>query len=252
MEVLVFGGTSEGRRLVEWLDARGSCRIVACAATAYGVSLLEGSPRVSTLEGPLSTEEKRRLMEGHDFACIVDATHPYALHISDSVAELAQAYGKDLVRIVRDDGPDAAWLSVADAQEAARHLAQTDGNILLTTGSKDLGTFVASIPDYERRLYVRILPVAASLARTVDLGIPASRVIAMQGPFSERLNATIIEEYDIRHLVTKRSGSAGGFEEKVRAARACGIELVAIERPREELGVSLEEAKALLEEEYGL
>ena len=252
MEVLVFGGTSEGRRLVEWLDARGSCRVFACAATAYGASLLEGSSRVETLEGPLSAADKQRLMEGHDFACIVDATHPYALHISDSVAELARIYGKDVVRIVRDGGPDAAWLSVADAGEAARHLAQTEGNILLTTGSKDLGAFVSTIPDYEQRLYVRILPVAASLARTVELGIPASRVIAMQGPFSERLNAALIEECDIEHLVTKRSGAAGGFEEKVRAAQACGIELVVIERPREECGVSLEEAKVLLEERYGL
>ena len=252
MEVLVFGGTSEGRRLVEWLDARGTCHVIACTATAYGARLLEGSSRVETLEGPLSAEEKRHLMEGHDFACIVDATHPYALHISDSVAELARTYGKDVVRIVRDDGPDAQWLSVADAREAARHLARTEGAILLTTGSKDLDAFVTAIPSYEQRLYVRILPVAASLARTAELGIPASRVIAMQGPFSERLNMALIEEYDIRHLVTKRSGAAGGFEEKVRAAQACGIELVVVERPREEDGVSFEEAKALLEERYGL
>lgn len=252
MEVLVFGGTSEGRRLVEWLDARGSCRVLACAATAYGASLLEGSSRVEALEGPLSAEEKQRLMAEHDFACIVDATHPYALHISDSVAELARIYGKDVVRIVRDDGPDSSWISVVDADEAARHLAQAEGNILLTTGSKDLDAFVTAIPDYRERLYVRILPVAASLGRTAELGIPASRVIAMQGPFSERLNAALIEEYGIEHLVTKRSGTAGGFEEKVRAAHAYGVELVVIERPREERGVSLEEAKALLEERYGL
>ena len=252
MEVLVFGGTSEGRRLVEWLDGRGTCDIVASTATDYGASLIDGSPRVEVLSGPLSTEAKGRLMEAHDFCCIVDATHPYALHISDSIDELARTYGKDVVRIVREDCPGAAWLSVTSATEAARYLAGTTGNILLTTGSKDLDAFTATIPTYEQRLYVRILPVAASLARTAELGIPASRVIAMQGPFSERLNAALIEELDIAYLVTKRSGTAGGVEEKVRAAQACGIELVVIERPREKRGVSFDEAKALLEERYGI
>ena len=38
---------------------------------------------------------------------------------------------------------------------------------------------------------------------------------------------------DIDILVTKASGAAGGFWEKVEAAQACGIELVVIDRPLE-------------------
>ena len=60
------------------------------------------------------------------------------------------------------------------------------------------------------------------------------------------------EKLQAKVLVTKRSGAAGGFDQKVRAARECGIELVVVERPREERGLLLEEAQALLEERYGL
>lgn len=252
MEVLVFGGTVEGRQLVEWLDARGSCDIVACTATAYGASLVAGGRHVTVLEGPLSGSDKQRLVTERDFACIIDATHPYAVHISESIAALAESTGLELVRIVREGAAEGPWVSVSSSAEAAEHLAATEGNILLTTGSKDLDVFIAALPNYRERLYVRVLPVTAALEKASDLGIPASHIIAMQGPFSAELNCALIKDLQIRHLVTKQSGPAGGFDEKVQAARACGIELVVIERPCVEEGVSLEQAQALLEERYGL
>lgn len=252
MEVLVFGGTSEGRTLVEWLDARGRAQVVACTATAYGASLLAGGTHVTLVEGPLSASQKDELVAAHDFACIVDATHPYALHISDSIAEMGRVHGLDVIRIVRAEATgDGGWTSVASVGEAGRHLASTSGNILLTTGSKDLAAFVRACGDLGR-LYVRVLPVAGSLERTSSVGIPASHVIAMQGPFSQGLNEALIREFDIRHLVTKQSGVAGGFDEKARAAQACGVELVVVERPRRESGFTLEAAQTLLEERYGL
>lgn len=252
MDVLVFGGTAEGRRLVEWLDGRRSCSVVACTATAYGASLLPAGERVEVVEGPLSAEAKRRLVTAHDFCCIVDATHPYATHISESVAALGREAHLDVVRIVRDGCAEGPWTSVADAAEAARHLTATEGNVLLTTGSRDLPVFVAALPDAGERLYVRVLPTPEVLERVRSLGIPASHVIAMQGPFSEELNVALLREFDIRCLVTKQSGAVGGFDEKVRAAHACGIELVVVERPREEAGVSLAAAQELLEVRYGL
>ena len=252
MEILVFGGTSEGRILVEWLDARGRAQIVACTATSYGASLLAGGTHVSLVDRPLTAQQKAELMETHDFACIVDATHPYALHISDSIAELGRAWGLDVIRVVRSESAgEGGWTSVTSVEDAGRYLASTSGNILLTTGSKDLAAFARALGD-SGRLYVRVLPVVGSLERTTCAGIPASHVIAMQGPFSQGLNEALIREFDIRHLVTKQSGTAGGFDEKARAARACGIELVVVERPRQEHGYTLKDAQVLLEERYGL
>lgn len=252
MDVLVFGGTVEGRLLVEWLDARGTCSVVACTATSYGAELLPEGARVTVVEGPLSAADKRSLVAAHDFCCIVDATHPYATHISESVSQLGHDTGLDVVRIVREGCAEGTWTSVADVAGAARHLAATEGNILLTTGSKDLPAFVAACPDARERLFVRILPVADALEQARTLGIPARHVIAMQGPFSVELNVALLREFDIRYMVTKQSGSAGGFGEKVEAARACGVELVVVERPQVEAGVSLAEAESLLEVRYGL
>ncbi len=252
MEVLLFGGTTEGRRLAEWLDARNTCSVVACTATEYGASLITEGANITRMVGPLSHDDKRVLMEQHDFVCIVDTTHPYAEHISASIDELARSYAKDVVRLTREVGPTGSWTSVANAREAARMVAAKEGVVLLTTGTNDLRTFVDAMVDYTERLYVRILPTPESLARTLELGIPASHVIAMQGPFSAQLNRALLEELQAKVLVTKRSGAAGGFEQKVQAARECGVELVVVERPHKEKGLSLGEAQALLEERYGL
>ena len=253
MNVLVFGGTSEGRQLVERLSERGTCGILYSTATDYGARLVEGRRNVTTLVGSLSAEEKSRLVCEHDVACIVDATHPYAAHISASIDELGRACKRDVIHVARDGASceEAGWTTVPSAVEAARHVARHGGNVLLTTGTKDLATFVAGIPDFEERLYVRILPVSASLARVEELRIPASHVVAMQGPFSVQLNCALIRDLGVSSMVTKQSGRAGGFDQKVEAALRTGIELVVIGRPPTLEGVSLDEAYRLLEERYG-
>lgn len=252
MEVLVFGGTVEGRQLVEWLDARG-CEVVVCVATDYGASLLPSGGRVTCLQGPLSHDEKLSLVSRHDFCCIVDATHPYAQHITQSVARLGAESGLPVIRVLREDGEaDTFGERVSDARAAAKLVARSEGNVLLTTGSKDLDVYVAALADAPQRLYVRILPLASAVEHAAELGIPTSHLIAMQGPFSQELNEALIRQLDIRTLVTKQSGASGGFEEKVAAARACHVRLIVIERPEEREGVSLAQAEALLEERYGL
>lgn len=250
--VLVFGGTSEGRDIAEWLSARGSCHIVVSSLTEYGGTLVEGLDHVESVTGAMLPDRMRTLVKERSFTCIVDATHPYATGVSASIAGCAQECGVPLVRVVREGLPEGPWTMAANMQEAASILAAREGNILLTTGSKDLPTYVAGIPDFAERLYARILPVASSVTSANELGIPTAHIIAMRGPFSKQLNCALIREFDIRTLVTKASGAAGGFWEKVNAAQECGIDIVVIDRPLEEEGMSVEGAVELLESEFGL
>lgn len=250
--VLVFGGTTEGRQLVAWLAARGTCLVTASSATSYGGSLIEPAQGVRSLASRLTEPQMEALMGSEPLACVVDATHPYASSVTSSIARAAQATATPLLRLVREGEPEGPWRGAADAAEAARIVAGLPGRVLLTTGTKDLPTFAAGVPDFLRRVYVRILPVAASLEVTVDLGLPASHVVAMQGPFSQELNCALIRQLGIEVLVTKASGRAGGFEEKVAAARECGCELVVIHRPLQEEGLSYREVQDRLADDYGL
>ena len=127
-------------------------------------------------------------------------------------------------------------------EEAASFLAKQEGNVLLAIGAKGLPAFAGLEP---ARLYPRVLPVEESLSACRRAGIPTRNIIAMHGPFSRALNAAILEQYRIRWMVTKDGGAAGGFGEKLAAARDAGAELVVIGRP-EETGDSLEDVLAWL------
>lgn len=131
---------------------------------------------------------------------------------------------------------------VRSAADAAAYLFGTKGNILLTTGSKELGAY-AEIP--RERMYVRVLPTHDSIAACEAADVPHRNIIAMFGPFSQRMNEAMLEQYRISYLVTKEAGRNGGFEEKMQAAKRCGVKAIVIRRP-EDYGVTVEEAAAML------
>lgn len=85
-----------------------------------------------------------------------------------------------------------------------------------------------------------MLPSHDGLNACEALGLPHSHILALQGPFSQKLNEAMLEQYKIRWLVTKDGGKAGGFSEKLAAARNTGAGLVLVERPPDE-GEDLEE-----------
>lgn len=60
----------------------------------------------------------------------------------------------------------------------------------------------------------------------------------MQGPFSTEINEAMLRQYQCRYLVTKDTGLAGGFPEKMEACRRAGVIPVIIGRPLKEEGLS--------------
>lgn len=244
--LLVFGGTSEGTELARQLPALG-WQVTVCVATDYGAELLQGCA-VEVRTGRLDEAAMTALMR-EGFSAVIDATHPYAVEVTRSVRSAAKRAGLPCIRLLREDTScEDTLLTVPTAQAAAELLRKRSGNILLTTGSKDLAVYT-TLPDYRERIWVRILASEASLHLALGLGYPARHIIAMHGPFSAELNAALLRQFDIRTMVTKRSGISGGFAEKVQAARETGTELIVIDRPVQEQGMSLEEVMRLFSEE---
>ncbi len=244
MRVLIFGGTTEGRQLAQRLSEAG-LEVAVSVATDLGAEELEQIGGLTVLVGRRTTEEMVRLLA--QFDCCVDATHPYAVLASQSIRAACEQTGVPLRRLVRGAGGETEGRWVDSAAQAAEWLRTREGNVLLTTGAKELGAFSGLSPE---RLFPRVLPVEESIAACRALGVPTRNIIAMHGPFSQRLNEAVLEEFQIRFLVTKDGGRAGGFMEKVSAARNLGVELVIIRRPVEE-GDTLEEVVSWLAGQEG-
>lgn len=256
-KVLIYSGTTEGRMLAQQLAQAGiECDVHV--ATEYGQIVMPQLDRVNVHVGRLDANEMYEAAR-NGYAAVVDATHPFATEVSANIRKSLETLDVPYIRLARkmDIVTDTAQENeggntgnrnsgnghvryFADYESCAAALEATDGNILLTTGSKELGIFCNDGKLCER-LYVRVLPGQDNIALCEAAGIRGKQIIAMQGPFSTEMNTALINQFSIKYLVTKASGERSGFAEKLEAARNCGIEAFVIGMQAEDKGLSYDE-----------
>ena len=249
-KICIFGGTTEGRKLAEFLSGQ-PCDVTVCVTTDYGQTLLPEGEHVSVSAKRLPVGEIVSLLTEHRFDLVIDATHPYAQSITKSIARACRETETLRWRLLRGaSGVSPEHTYVETVSDAAAFLSETEGNILLTTGSKELAGF-SQLPGFSERVWARVLPLQSSLDACAQAGLPASHIFAMQGPFSEAMNAAMLRTIGAQYLVTKDGGAPGGFEEKESAAKSAGARLVVIGRPPEEEGLSLSKTISALCTRFG-
>ena len=251
-EILIFAGTTEGRELSEHLAVARIAHTL-CVATEYGEIVLQENPLVKVHKGRMNQEEMKRYIQTGDFGAVVDATHPYAEVVTQNIKNAMQDMDIPYLRLKRESNVTSSYEKIhyfKDSVSCAKALEKTDGNILLTTGSKELSIFAKFI-DRKERLYVRVLPGIESLQLCMDCGIVGKQILALQGPFTTQMNEAMFRQYQIKCLVTKESGNAGGYQEKLDAAQNLGIPVFAIGCPAEQEGYTFEEVCEQLEKICG-
>ena len=244
--VIIFAGTTEGRTISEYL---ASCKVpvTACVATEYGETLLTENEYLKVHAGRMDQEEIAAFIREKGAELVIDATHPYAAVVSENVAAACEREQVDYVRLIRGSSAESVdqAVLVGSVDEAVEYLKKTEGNILATTGSKELFKYT-QIPGFEKRVFARVLSTGEVAAACAKLGFVGKNLICMQGPFSEELNIAMLHQFDCKYLVTKETGKAGGFEEKLHAAKAAGATLVLVGRPPEQKGYSYDEVLEMM------
>ena len=250
-DVLVFGGTAEGRELADAAASMGMVTLLS-VVSEYGKRIAGEQPNLSVRCGALDEEGIFRLLEKEQPLLILDATHPHAVLATVRIQAACERAGLRCLRVVRDLGDSGGMAEkttaqgrifwVRNAKEAAELLSGDREPILLTTGSKELAVF-AEMPELRERIFARVLPDSRVLTDCERLGVSGRQLIAMQGPFSEEMNVAMLRAVGAGWLVTKESGSRGGFTEKLNAAARCGIRAIVIQRPEAESGITAEQAR---------
>ncbi|WP_025209390.1 precorrin-6A reductase [Hippea sp. KM1] len=219
--ILILGGTSDTHKVVDSLKEP----YIITVATDYGFSVffrLYGE-RVKRIR--FTEESLRGFIEKHGIDRIIDTTHPYAKEISRIARSVSSYMGIPYENRKRKLSVEFDYEGIflaKDIEQAKEFLKNNCNRILFTIGSKPLDEFV----DFKDRGYFRILPYSSSIDRCLKLGIEPKRIIAMQGPFSVKLNEALIDEFGIDCLVSKNSGKAGGLDSKIEAARRKNIRVV--------------------------
>jgi len=233
--ILLIGGTSETAPLALGM-ARAGCAVLV--STATDVPLDTGDhPLITRRSGPLVERRMVELIREKGITAIVDAAHPYAASIHETIGRIAKELGVTCFVFRRPaeleaQDADPEGLMVAENHVEAAGRAFAEGHpVLLTTGSRNLAPYAAEARRTGIFLAVRVLDSPESLAACRDAGISEGAIISARGPFSVDENIAVIHQFNIGTIVTKESGRAGGFAEKLTAARMSGCRLIVVRRP---------------------
>ncbi len=233
--IFLAAGTQDGRELAQKLLASGFSVLVSVVSD-YGKSLLPKDEHLLINGHVLDETALRKVLQTQGVDTFIDATHPYAVHISQTAMRVCESLRIKYIRYERslEILPDYAKIYCVKDYEAAAQKAFSCGErVFLTTGSRHLEEFATlAQKDEKRALFARVLPVPESLDACLKAGIAPKYTIAMQGPFTEELNLAMYRQCKAQVVVLKNSGRLGGTDTKVKAAQKAGLHIVVIDRPQ--------------------
>lgn len=221
-KILILGGTTEARQIAGRLAANGEVVLSLAGRTTSPAA--QGVPvRVGGFGGAGGLA---RYLAEERVDLLVDATHPYAARISANAAEAAVKAGVAILALRRPGwqrvGGDR-WTEVGSAEGAAKTLGEVPRRVFLALGRQEVSAFEAA--PWHHYLIRSVDPVEPPLA------VPDATYILARGPFREADERELIVRHRIDAVVSKNSGGEATYG-KIAAARALGIEVVMIARPR--------------------
>lgn len=223
--ILVFGGTTEGRIAIKTLDEGEGKYIYSTLGTGQKVECVHGT-RIS---GAMSETDMLEACRLNGIRLIIDAAHPFAINLHNTIGAVGLKSSIPVVRLERiypdTQNTDIVWCdSYIDAiEKMERHSIK---RLLALTGVQTIN----ALEDFWKRheTWFRVLDRKESVDKAKSLGFPEDHIVF----YEEDNTCRLISEVSPDAIITKESGTSGGFEEKVEAAREKGIKLFAVRRPR--------------------
>jgi len=222
--ILILGGTTEARLLAGRLADRAGYEITLSLAGRTASPAAQAVPvRIGGFGG---AEGLAGYLLRERIDLLIDATHPYAEVISANAVEAARR--ASVARLVLRRPPWVAvegdrWTETGDVSEAVRALGETPRRVFVTLGRNELLPFTGA-------------PQHHYLFRSVDpvdppLPLPHAAYVIGRGPFAESADHALMTEHRINVVVAKNSGGTATYG-KIAAARALGLEVIMLRRPR--------------------
>ena len=214
--ILVFGGTTEGRKAAEVLEEGGSPYFYSTKTGEQDITLHHGQ----RIDGALNAEAMQTFCDEHDIRLIIDAAHPFASQLHQTIAQVSESLNIPNIRYERiypKRDPEITWID--DYSQIPRDIH----SLLATTGVQSISKLkpleVAGI-----KVFYRILNRESSIALAQKQGAGMEQLCYYEDPQDIPVEAEAI--------LLKESGLSGGFQEKVEAAKARGMRIIALKRPQ--------------------
>ena len=230
--ILVFGGTTEGRKAVEVLEEAGSPYFYSTKSGEQNLTLHHGQ----RIDGALNRETMETFCRKHDIRLMVDAAHPFASTLHYTIAQVSEALNIPTIRYERiypPRDPEITWID--DYSQIPTNIH----TLLATTGVQSISK-LKWLETFGVKVIYRILNRESSLLMAYEQGATDDQLCFYTDGNSIDVKADAI--------LLKESGISGGFQEKVEAAKAQGMRIIALKRPE----ITQKEPSLLCNGPYGL
>lgn len=223
--ILVFGGTTEGRMAVETLDEGEGRYIYSTRSPHQKVVCAHGEHICGTMTESMMADCCRN----NAVELIVDAAHPFAGHLHETISEVAEMLSIPVIRFERRyrevHNPGVIWCD--DYEDAVSRMTQCGVNRLLAlTGVQTISRLKMFWENNDT--WFRILKREESMEKAMQSGFPESGLVF----YEESDTAALMERIRPDAVLTKESGDSGGFSEKLDTALSYGIKVFVVRRPR--------------------
>ncbi len=229
--IWLIGGTQESAQLARAI-AQANLPCTVSVTTASACKLYEPAPNLQVWVGRLNESQIEEFLQQQQIVAVLDASHPYAVEISQNAIAASQRLQIPYLRYERPlvEQPAGMQRCRLDSFETLLLGNYLQGQrVLLTVGYRPLQLFH---PWQEQAtLFARILPSAIALEAAIGSGFTPDRLICLRPPISPDLEKALWQQWDISLVVTKASGTAGGEDIKRTVAAQLGIPLIVIDRP---------------------
>jgi precorrin-6A/cobalt-precorrin-6A reductase len=229
--IWLIGGTQESAQLARAIaQANFSCTV--SVTTASACTLYAPAPSLRVWVGRLNESQIEEFLQQQQIVAVLDASHPYAVEISQNAIAASQRLQIPYLRYERPlvEQPAGMQRCRLDSFETLLLGNYLQGQrVLLTVGYRPLQLFHSW--QEQATLFARILPSAIALEVAIGSGFTPDRLICLRPPISPDLEKALWQQWDISLVVTKASGTAGGEDIKRAVAAQLGIPLIVIDRP---------------------
>ena len=209
--ILVFGGTTEGRKAVEVLEEAGNAYYYSTKTGEQDITLHHGI----RLDGALDAEAMQAFCQEHSIRLIVDTAHPFASQLHQTIALVSETLGVPVVRYKRIYPPRSADITWIDDYSQI----PTDIHTLLaTTGVQSISKL-----KYLEALGIKVIYRILNRESSIQLA-------HQQGATDEQL-CFYPQMAEADAVLMKESGESGGFSEKVAEAKERGMRIIVLKRP---------------------
>lgn len=225
--ILILGGTTEGRIAAKTLEEAGQPFYYSIRGDGQELTLYHGIRQ----QGGMDADALEQFCRQKDIRLLVDAAHPFAVQLHRNVAEVSRCLSIPVIRFERlypprEDCPVIWCDNYWEAMEQIRYLHPT--SFLALTGVQSIEKLAPLWKEADFPCHFRILDRDSSRLLADRQGFPREHLCYYHENEDEGL---LLKQLHPDVILLKESGLSGGFKEKVEAASALGIQVLALRRP---------------------